>query len=173
MRDYNKQADAFCAKYDITISKTLIKHDKYFIRDKEKRDIYEITINRKGYPAWTFTFGQSINNSARPVPKAVRERLDNACFFTYSDRQMIAQWMNVDVSRIRRNGQIMAVEPTNYDILACLEKGGALSFVDFCDSFGYDSDSITAKTTWEGWLVEALKVEALFGDCLDALQDIQ
>lgn len=38
--------------------------------------------------------------------------------------------------------------PTEYDILACLEKYGYDSFSDFCYEFGYDDDSICAMKTY-------------------------
>lgn len=35
--------------------------------------------------------------------------------------------------------------PTEYDILACVEKYGYDSFSDFCSEFGYSTDSISAR----------------------------
>lgn len=40
------------------------------------------------------------------------------------------------------------VKPTEYDILACLEKYGYDSFSDFCAEFGYSTDSISARETF-------------------------
>lgn len=36
-------------------------------------------------------------------------------------------------------------KPTEYDILACVEKYGYDSFSDFCAEFGYSTDSISAR----------------------------
>ena len=38
--------------------------------------------------------------------------------------------------------------PTEYDILACVEKYGYDSFSDFCAEFGYSTDSISARETF-------------------------
>ena len=39
-------------------------------------------------------------------------------------------------------------KPTEYDILACVEKYGYDSFSDFCSEFGYSTDSISARETF-------------------------
>lgn len=39
-------------------------------------------------------------------------------------------------------------EPTPYDILSCLQKYDAGSFKDFCDNFGYDTDSRKAERAY-------------------------
>lgn len=39
-------------------------------------------------------------------------------------------------------------KPTEYDILACVEKYGYDSFSDFCAEFGYSTDSISARETF-------------------------
>ena len=41
-------------------------------------------------------------------------------------------------------------KPTNYDILACLQKYDVGSFDDFCSEFGYDEDSRKAEKTYNG-----------------------
>ena len=38
--------------------------------------------------------------------------------------------------------------PTEYDILACVEKYSYDSFSDFCAEFGYSTDSISARETF-------------------------
>ncbi len=64
------------------------------------------------------------------------------------------------------------IPPTAYDILACVEKGGPQCFKDFCDSFGYDSDSRKAEKLWKKWIYEADNIERLFCDCIEELQEI-
>ena len=39
-------------------------------------------------------------------------------------------------------------KPTEYSILACMEKYGYDSFSDFCSEFGYSTDSISARETY-------------------------
>jgi hypothetical protein len=67
----------------------------------------------------------------------------------------------------------ITTKPTEYDILAGLEKEGPMTFGAFCDTFDYSNDSISDKATWERWLEEAIAVQALFSDCLEELEEIQ
>ena len=44
---------------------------------------------------------------------------------------------------------LLCAEPTEYDVLACLEWSPADTFNDFCDEFGCDTDSRMAYGTWK------------------------
>lgn len=63
-------------------------------------------------------------------------------------------------------------EPTMYDVLSCLEKSDVGTFEDFCDEFGYDTDSRRAERTYKAVCKEYAAVERLFGDVMDELQEI-
>lgn len=65
-----------------------------------------------------------------------------------------------------------AKEPTMYDVLSCLEKSDVGTFEDFCDEFGYDTDSRRAERTYKAVCKEYAAVERLFGDVMDELQEI-
>lgn len=52
--------------------------------------------------------------------------------------------------------------PTEYDILACLEKYGYDSFSDFCDELGYDTDSISAMKTYIACVEEYTALRHIF-----------
>jgi len=69
MNDYIKQANDFLAKAKAEIKADYLKHDFYFAGDKDRRDIYKITIKREGVKPWRFNFGQSIANTGK-VPTA-------------------------------------------------------------------------------------------------------
>ena len=71
-----------------------------------------------------------------------------------------------------RTRKVSGVPPSAYDILACLEKGGAMSFEDFCADYGYSTDSIKDKATWEKVLDEAINVDRMFSDIINELQKI-
>ena len=62
--DYEKQADDFCKKTNVKIKITFFKHDFHFVDDKEKRDIYKITIIR-GKKFIVLNFGQSLHHSIK------------------------------------------------------------------------------------------------------------
>lgn len=64
---YEIQANEFLTATKTEFSAVYVRTDKYFDDDKEKRDIYSITLNR-GNRTYTFTFGQSLlksNNISR------------------------------------------------------------------------------------------------------------
>jgi hypothetical protein len=64
--EYEQQALDFLAKTNTKFTATFLKHDIYFDGDKDKRDIYQITLKR-GKDNFTFNFGQSINNSCKEI----------------------------------------------------------------------------------------------------------
>ena len=64
--------------------------------------------------------------------------------------------------------------PRAYDVLSTLQKYEVGSFNDFCDDFGYDSDSRTAFKTYKAVMKEWKNVELLFTpEQLEQLQEIQ
>ena len=64
--NFEKQALDFLAATSTTFKADFLKHDYYFEGDKDKRDIYEITIQR-GQRKISFEFGNSIANSGRYI----------------------------------------------------------------------------------------------------------
>ena len=65
------------------------------------------------------------------------------------------------------------INPTAYDVLACLQKYDVGSFEDFCDEFGYNNDSIKALKIYKATLLEYKHVCMLFHDVMDKLKEIQ
>ena len=60
-----------------------------------------------------------------------------------------------------------------YDVLACLTKHEPGSFKSFCGDFGYDTDSISARDTWQAVCEEWEKVSSFFTrEELEELQEI-
>ena len=62
--DYNKQAEQFLNRYNAKLRIEFDRYDFHLPDDKEKRDIYEVTISRKE-KSYTFYFGQSVYNSKK------------------------------------------------------------------------------------------------------------
>ena len=64
--------------------------------------------------------------------------------------------------------------PTAYAVLSCVEKVDVGTFEDFCFEFGYDTDSITAKNTYEAVRDEYLNLARLFNNAeLEQMAEIQ
>lgn len=53
-------------------------------------------------------------------------------------------------------------EPTAYDVIACLQKYDVGSFNDFCNEFGYNTDSIKSLKTYKAVCKEYDKVSNFF-----------
>jgi len=54
--------------------------------------------------------------------------------------------------------------PTAYDVLACMTKYDPGTFENFCDDFGYDTDSRRAEKTYRAVLDEFKNIQTLFND---------
>lgn len=67
------------------------------------------------------------------------------------------------------------IEPTEYDILACLEKYDVGTFEDFVDEFGYESDSLRcAKRIYKAVTHEYNNICRCFTpEQIEAMQEIQ
>lgn len=55
-------------------------------------------------------------------------------------------------------------EPSEYDILACLDYHTSNSFENFCADFGYDSDSRKTNKIWKSSLKQSNELRAIFTD---------
>lgn len=158
--DYNKQAEQFLTETGTTFKAELVGHDKYFPDDKESRDIYQITLERKGKKPFVFRFGQSIANSATDMKGGHKESIS----FIRSGRSFPLK--SEDFSQKRK-------APSAYSALACLTKYEVGTFENFCDDFGYDKDSRKAERIYFDVQKEYQNVLRLFGDEMEKLQEIQ
>lgn len=63
--------------------------------------------------------------------------------------------------------------PTEYDVLACIQKNDVGSFENFCDDFGYNVDSINQHKIYIAICKEWEKVSNFFSsEELEAIQEI-
>lgn len=123
---YDKACNLVAESFNLEFKAEFLENGLHFQGDKDKRDIYNITLKR-GQRKYTFKFGQSIAKNSN--------------------------------------------EPTLYDVLACLQKYEVGTFENFCDEFGYDLDSISAKKTYKAVSKEYNKMCSLFNnDELELLQ---
>jgi len=64
--------------------------------------------------------------------------------------------------------------PTCYDVLSCITKYDLGSFENFCNEFGYDTDSRKAEKTYKAVVKEYEKVCNFFSEQeIEELQEIQ
>lgn len=175
MDNYEKQAQDFLNQTQTTFKAEFIKYDFHFDGDKEKRDIYKITLQR-GTRKMVFNFGQSINDSKEWLIRTDLEtkrqfKLKLSDFidrFTVTDEAIYKKLRNSALNlygkEIFKNEIVRAKKPTPYDILASLQNYEVGSFENFCDEFGYNIDSKKAEKTYNAVLKEWQDVQKLWSD---------
>lgn len=177
--EYDLQAEKFLHDTGTTLEKKFLKYDVYFAGDKDKRNIREITMQNKHHK-YTFTYGDSVKNSdcKENLPQHIQRykvALSNAGIY---DKESYLE----SKCRLRLVDELELFKffrtwtrptPSDYDILACLDPLHDSNFEDFCDSFGYDADSITAKGIYEKCLEQDSNLRKLFDRAeLEQLQEI-
>ena len=80
--NYDKQATDFLEKTGCKMTITYKENRRYFLGDKETRDVYEVKIKR-GRRVWKFEFGNSLYDSQFPNRKAPSEYSILACLTKY------------------------------------------------------------------------------------------
>lgn len=164
--DYNAQAEKFLQDTGATIAWTFDGFRKHWPDDKEPRNCWKFTITRKGRQPYEGTFGDSTAHTHDPKRNG-RDRLGRKFRRT---RLGIVDYTRTDENSDAERHR--PVQPTAYDLLACLEKNDPGTFEDFCGEFGYDTDSRKALETFLAVGKEWAGVRGLFGDVLPALQEI-
>lgn len=172
---YEQQAQNFLTATGASIEITYLKNDFHFVGDKDKRDIYTVTIKR-GNRKFTFNFGQSIDKSGfyfqigRKKTEIDRKYIkESKQALSMSKYKLGASDFDAKIDYIH-----YPETPTAYDVLACLQKYDVGTFEDFCGEFGYDTDSKTAEKTYNAVVNEYTNVCKLFTDTeIEQLQEIQ
>ena len=183
--NYDKQAKDFLKETNTTIEVQFLKYDYHFNDDEEKRDIYTVTIQRN-QRKFVSNFGQSIFNSrpliantmhAKELSKSKNLRAYNKEGGLIKTKNKILSYNSINSFSL--NERDFSVNsnfepPTEYDILSGLIHYEVGTLQDFCDNFGYDSDSIRASKTYEAVLNEWQNVCMLWSDSeIEKLQEIQ
>ena len=166
---YDKAVEVVRDAFNIEFKAEFLKNDYHFTGDKDKRDIYKVTLKR-GNRKYSFNFGQSIMNSQYYRDIAFKERT-----YTLNGSCRTGNYKITNIENYKTYvTPIKGKEPKLYDVLACLQKYEVGTFEDFCNEFGYDNDSISAKKTYKAVSKEYDKMCTLFNnDELEVLQYIQ
>jgi len=170
---YDQQALDFLKKTGAEIKVKFLKNDFHFEGDKEKRDIYSVSIIR-GKRSYKFNFGQSIAHSGKffvGYKMAGNNIHRNAKPFNDHNLAKKEMYMGSGMSIIsNKNYEI----PSAYSILSCLQKYDVGSLKDFCWEFGYDEDSKKAEKLYNAVCDEYKNMQALFSEEeLEVLHEIQ
>ena len=172
---YSEAVELIRNEFDFSFEAEFLENNYHFQGDKDKRDIYSITLKR-GARKYTFKFGQSIANSGfyaqygRQKYNIPIELLNKSDFEL---KRYVKMNLQHDFGNITRDTIVKPIAPTLYDILSCLQKYEVGTFEDFCGDFGYDQDSRTALKTYKAVVKEYDKVCSLFSnEELEVLQMI-
>lgn len=169
--EYELKANQFLEETGTKFSFKFLKWDFYFEDDKDKRDIYEITLE-KGERTYTFTFGQSIAHSGEYILYPTLERIHLKINENGNKIKHIKGFGLLNNGNSVRNKEFK--EPTAYDVLTCLTKNEVGTFDDFCGDYGYDNDSIKALEIYKKVCNEWNNVRILFSDEeLEKLREIE
>lgn len=114
-----------------------------YAEEREVRLILLVRFNEKGKPICR------IKCPINPLPIEVGEMTadDLACKKYKAHYDVLRMHERTNVLRELKSLKANAI-PTEYDILACVEKYSYDSFSDFCAEFGYSTDSISARETF-------------------------
>jgi hypothetical protein len=161
--EYNKAVELVKNAFSIEFKTEFLRNDFYFNGDKEKRDIYKITLKR-GNRKYSFEFGQSINNSGFYAKYGQTKYNIPITLLVKTDAE-VKRYVKMNLQFDFGHGKdsiVRPIAPTLYCVLACLEKYEVGSFNDFCDNFGYENDSINAKKTYKAVSKQYDKLCGLF-----------
>lgn len=184
--DYNKMVEDFLTETGTTLEISFLRTGKHFVGDDHDRDIYEFTLKR-GSREYRGTFGNSIANSLVKWTKneAVYEKTEIALRIrgiklenidgipTYKFGEYWPLIAFVKRIRLEKKEVVLPKVPQAYDILGCLTFYRPRDFNEFCDNYGYSTDSIKAKTVYEGVVSEYKGVAAIWTEGeIEKLQEI-
>lgn len=161
--EYEKAGQQFLKDTNTTFRVEFLRHGKHFHDETDTRDIYNAIFERGGRIV-SFEFGNSVIASGR--------------WSCWNGKQRVK---TNDEKEFKRLGGLAYCtpnkdfkEPTAYDVLTCLVKEDFKDLKDFCDTFGYDTDSIKANEVYKGVKEEYYKVCMLWNEEeLDVLREIQ
>jgi hypothetical protein len=172
MKAYRKnQAAQFLRSAGTTFQAVFVKYDKYFEDDKDKRDIYRITLTR-GKREWSFNFGQSIAASGKYILYYTAGKYESGYRFQESELKAVRMAF-YGFGKVYELNKDYAV-PSAYDVLSCITKRDPGTLGDFCSEMGYDADSKKAENVYNGVITEWKNVQMIFKDEeIEKLQDIR
>ena len=147
----------------VTIEYQRIGKRNHFIDEKEEREQLNIIISKNNTKI-NFKYGLSLISTAwlYASPKeqsfltAYRMNSPFNKFGYPEGRYQQYTIINREIGKIWEN--------LAYNILACIKCDYycSIDFEEFCEEFGYSSDSIKAKATWENCLKQSSKLQRMF-----------
>jgi hypothetical protein len=163
--DYHGQAELFVIKTATTINivEAVPQKAPLWAKESEKHGIhYSITLKNKN-GAYTFDYWGSIADREKVdlAHRAQKDGVNSPTYFAFMDWAKKTASPTVPNMLTASRGPLAytwlknavdtakcIVMPKWYDVLTCLHPMGEDNFTDWCSSYGYDTDSITAEKTY-------------------------
>lgn len=144
MNEYQAQAKQFLADCNATMEINFIGKEipTRWLGETKPHNKYQFTITTpKG--SYTSYFWDSLRNTE--ISEMTADDMAKKIYRAHYDVLRMHERTNV----LKELHALKAeAKPTEYSILACMEKYGYDSFSDFCSEFGYSTDSISARETF-------------------------
>ena len=180
--DYKKQAQEFLTQTKTTLEVVEAKEQTtpLWAKKGEKHGIrYEVTL-KNDRAKYVFDFWNSIANAEIvEMAQEINQLQSNESSRFYHVQDFLKKH-DITLGRIDlMKHEVVkkvkqAIMPTAYDILACLSLLHEDNFEDFCSSFGYEPDSITALKTFDACREQDRQLRRLFSmEELELLTEIQ
>ena len=171
MDEYTKQANDFINKTQTEFEAEYLRNGLHFDGDKDKRDIYKITLSRGGR-TFSFEFGQSIVHSGKWTIDFPHKGYIGGQGLTDADKKQAYCSYAGYGKFCSRNTDFEA--PTAYCVLAAMTKYDPGTLEDFCSEFGYDSDSRKAEKIYKAVQNEYIQLCTLYSNAeLELMAEIQ
>lgn len=177
VNEYEQQAQDFLNKTNTKLQVRFLEHGKYFVGDKDERDIFEVKMTR-GTREYIFTYGASIVDYETMLKSIFGKNsntyyAENIINSKYNDGRTI--WEKMKYTKLRAkmsewNEAGQNFTPSVYDVLACLEGYCYSDNVDdFASEYGYTKPSEAIKV-FEAVKAQADALQKMFND--DELQEL-
>lgn len=169
--EYEQQAIDFLNKTNTKLLVRFLEHGKYFIDDKDERDIFEVKMTR-GTREYIFKYGASIADYERMLKSIFGESsntyyAENVINSKYNDGTAIKEKMKYTKLRAKMSEWNEAGQnftPSVYGILSSLEGYCYADNVDdFANQYGYEKPS-EAIRVFEAVKAQADALQKMFND---------
>ena len=144
MTDYQVQAKQFLADCNATMEIKFVGKEvpSHWFGETKPRNKYQFTITtpRGKYTScfWDSLYSTEVSEVSERTYAQQKYKASYDCLRSHEKAKARAELAKLKADAI----------PTEYDILAAVEKYGYDSFSDFCAEFGYSTDSISARETF-------------------------
>lgn len=184
--DYDKQADDFLKATGsmLKIELSEFQNGPIWATGEAYGTKYTVTLsNARG--SYTFPFWDSINNrqymdalnlikNSKLGEPRTSEYYRAQDLLKSKDALGLKRGLSMGDAYRNYDKYVEQLKPSAYSVLACLDVDYSDDFADFCANYGYDTDSIKAKETYDGVIEQDRQLRRIFTlEELEMLQEVQ